>query len=170
MKIAVTDACIFIDIHELKLTPAFFSLPLDVHTTVDVYNELFEEHKQFLTAFLSVGKLTLHILSQDQRIAIHDDNYPRSLSENDKSVIFLAGILDAMLLSSDKAVRIYAKKKAIEYHGMLWIFDRFIEANVLSKQDAIFKLQELVTVNLIYQNNDELMQEVNKRIRNWSKL
>ncbi|MEO8403285.1 MAG: hypothetical protein ABI480_01765 [Chitinophagaceae bacterium] len=169
MKIAVTDACIFIDIHELKLTPSFFSLPLDVHTTIDVYNELFDEHKQFLTAFISVGKLTLHTLSEDQRITIHRGDYPRSLSENDKSVIYLADVLDAILLSSDKAVRIYAKKKAIEHHGMLWLFDKFIETQIFSKKDAIIKLHQLVTGNLIYQNNEELMQEVNKRIRSWGK-
>ena len=46
-----------------------------------------------------------------------------SLSDNDKSVIFLADKLDAKVISSDKAVRNYAKSKAIDCHGMLWNFE-----------------------------------------------
>lgn len=167
MKIAVTDACIFIDIHELRLTPDFFSLPFDFHTTVDVYNELFDDHQQILTAFISVGKLTLHSLSNEQRLEMHAENFPRSLSENDKSVIYLAGKLEATLLSSDKAVRTYAKNHAIDYHGMLWLFDQFVVAGILTKKEAKAKLGELVNGNLIYQNNQELMQEVARRLRLW---
>ena len=155
-RIAVTDACIFIDIHELNLTPTLFSLPLDIHTTLDVYNELLDDHKQFLTAFISVNKLTIHTLSGEERIALHKGIFPRSLSENDKTVIF-------------KSVRNYAKKLAIEYHGMLWIFDQLVLQNVITKEDSAQKLNELITGNTIYQNNKELMTEVYKRIRQWTK-
>lgn len=168
-RIAVTDACIFIDIHELNLTPTLFSLPLDIHTTLDVYNELLDDHKQFLTAFISVNKLTLHTLSGEERIALHQEIFPRSLSENDKTVIFLATKLSATVLSSDKSVRNYAKKLAIEYHGMLWIFDQLVLQNVITKEDSAQKLNELITGNTIYQNNKELMTEVYKRIRQWTK-
>lgn len=41
MKIAVTDACIFIDIIELGLSGHFFNLPFKIHTTLDVLNELY---------------------------------------------------------------------------------------------------------------------------------
>lgn len=42
MLIAVTDACIFIDLIELKITAPFFKLDIEVHTTIDVWNELFD--------------------------------------------------------------------------------------------------------------------------------
>ncbi len=45
MKIAVTDACIFIDLIELDLISDFFQLDLPLHTTVEVINELFQEQK-----------------------------------------------------------------------------------------------------------------------------
>lgn len=45
MKIVVTDACIFIDVIELQLTNKFFGLNLDIHTTVDVLNELYFEQQ-----------------------------------------------------------------------------------------------------------------------------
>jgi len=124
MRIAITDACIFIDIYDLQLTSKFFGLELDIHTSIDVFNELYEEQKEMLRAFQSVGKLTLHSISGEDRITISSKNYPRSLSDNDKTVLFLSEKIDAMILSSDKAVRAHAKKICVEYHGMLWIFDK----------------------------------------------
>ena len=41
MKLAITDACIFIDICDLEITQPFFALDLEIHTSVDVFNELY---------------------------------------------------------------------------------------------------------------------------------
>ena len=43
MKIAVTDACIFTDLIELDLVSPFFQLHVELHTTIDVVNELFTD-------------------------------------------------------------------------------------------------------------------------------
>ena len=48
MDIAVTDACIFIDLFELGLTEIFFQLELNIHTSVDVYNEMYESQKEII--------------------------------------------------------------------------------------------------------------------------
>lgn len=168
MKLAITDACIFIDIYDLQLTSKFFSLNLDIHTSVDVFNELYENQKEMLRAFQQVGKLTLHNILEEDRTAIASKKFPRSLSDNDKTVLYLSEKIDAMVLSSDKAVRANAKKLCVEYHGMLWIFDKLIEEGVLEKQMAIQKIQELLATNIIYQNNIELISEINKRIKTWS--
>lgn len=167
MKIVVTDACIFIDIHELKLTPLFFSLPLDIHTTVDVFNELYEDHKGFLHAFISVGRLSMHVLSEEDRLSMRAGSFPLSLSEADKSTIFIAARLHATLLSTDKAVRRYARNNSIPYHGMLWIFDQLVDAKILKPADARDKLHELISHNIMYQNNHELLEEAIKRMGKW---
>ena len=73
-----------------------------------------------------------------------------------------------MILSSDKTVRHNAKIRSIEYHGMLWILDKLVEHSLLSKENAISCLKHMMEHNLIYQNNKELMDEMNKRINNWS--
>ena len=109
MKIAITDACIFIDLIELRLTSHFLGFKLEIHTSLDVYNELYLEQQELLKAYQSTGKLIIHNLSQDDRIQIQQEVFPRSLSEIDKSVLFLASKHNAMVLSSDKAVRNYAK-------------------------------------------------------------
>ena len=169
MKIAITDACIFIDIYDLQLTSKFFSLELDIHTSIDVFNELYEEQKEILRAFQQVGKLTLHSIKEEDRKVIFAKNFPRSLSDNDKTVLYLSEKIDAMVLSSDKAVRANAKKLCVEYHGMLWVFDKLIEEGIINNENAIEKIKKLLATNMIYQNNTELITEIDKRIKRWSK-
>jgi predicted nucleic acid-binding protein len=168
MKLAITDACIFIDLYDLQLTAQFFSLPFQFHTSVDVINELYEQQQQLLAAFQSVGKLTVHIIKEEDKITIQGMAYPKSLSESDKTVLYVASKLNAMVISSDKTVRNAAKNNAIEYHGMIWIFDRLIESNSISKMEAAVKLKRLITSNLVFQNNKELVSEMEKRLRLWT--
>ena len=169
MRLVVTDACIFIDVIELQLTSKFFGLEFEVHTTIDVINELYANQQEILRAFEHVGKLIIHILSQEDQIEIAKQNFPRSLSPEDASVIFTAQRLNATILSSDKPVRTYSKKLAIEYHGMLWIFDQLVAQKLLSIEEAISKLKTLIGSNIIYKSNQELLTEVEKRILLWSR-
>lgn len=166
-RIAVTDACIFIDLYDLGLVNSFFELEIEIHTTTWVYFELYLEQQQILKAYQSVDKLIVHNLKEEDFIQIQSSSYPRSLSETDKSVLHIANKLDASILSSDKTVRNCAKNKAIEYHGMIWIFDKLVEANILSKKEAALKLEELVATNFIFQNNKPLVIEIEKRLNAW---
>ena len=170
MKLAVTDACIFIDLIELHLSSEFFRLPIEIYTSLDVFNELYAEQKEILKAYCSVGKLSIHNLSAQEKNQIQEQKFPRSLSDNDKTVIFLADKLNAKVISSDKAVRNYARSNAIEYHGMLWIFDKLIEFELITPHEAIAKINILFSGNIVYQNNIELNNERNKRIHLWGKL
>jgi predicted nucleic acid-binding protein len=169
MRIAITDACIFIDLYDLQLTASFFSLDMEIHTSVDVLNELYENQQQMLSAFQSVGKLTAHNITEEEKIKILSISYPRSLSKSDKTVLYLASKLNATVLSSDKAVRVTAKKNAIPYHGMIWIFDQLVDGELISKQEASDKLKGLITTNLVYQDNKELVGEMQKRLAGWVK-
>lgn len=167
MKIAITDACIFIDLHDLDLTTAFFQLNLEVHTTLDVYFELYQEQQKLLDAFASMKKFYLHEITHEDRLTIYETEYPRSLSDVDKTVLYLAQQQKAMVLSSDKAVRSYAKKQAINYHGILWIFDQLVQQNILSHSSASTYLEKLMELNLIYVNNRKLKSELEKRFELW---
>jgi hypothetical protein len=86
---------------------------------------------------------------------------------HDKTVLFLARKLDAFVLSSDKAVRNYAKSKVIAYHGLLWIFDQLISEGHLLPGEAAVKLKALMNSNIVYQNNATLAGEINKRFKLW---
>lgn len=86
MKLAITVACIFIDLHDLDLTVKFFSLEIEVHTSLDVFNELYPDQQKILEAYISMNKLTIHNIQQSERLIIANSNYPFSLSEVDKTV------------------------------------------------------------------------------------
>lgn len=169
MKIAITDACIFIDLYNLILVEHFFGIDLEIHTSADVVDELFEEQKQQLMTFVDSDRLIVHSIGEKERLDILQTAFPRALSEVDKTVLFLVQKLDAVVVSSDKAVRNYAKKQSIEYHGMLWILDKLVELELLLKPDACIKLEKLIKGNMVYQNNLELVSEMNKRLRIWNK-
>jgi hypothetical protein len=170
MKIVVTDACIFIDVINLNLTAKFFGLELDIHTTDEVINELFVSQQQVLEGYKTSNKLTVHVLSGEEQLALMSDAYPKALTPEDRSVVFIAQKLgDATVLSSDKPLRNYAKKICIEYHGILWIMDQLVGQGVLTKSEAITKLNAWINSNLIYKNNTEIAAEVDNRVKAWSK-
>lgn len=168
MKIAITDACIFIDLYKLDLTVKFFSLNIELHTTYDVYFELYQEQSKILDAFISLNKLVVHNIEGHERLKIQSEGFPNSLSEVDKTVLYIASKLEAIVLSSDKAVRNCAKTKCINYHGILWVFDKLISENLLTKTEACSKLKELTKLNPYFQNNTKLMKEFSKRLDGWS--
>lgn len=167
VKVAVTDACIFIDLYDLGLINSFFNLNLEVHTTLAVLNELYLEQQHILKAYQSVARLTVHNLQEVDFIEIHSESYPKSLSETDKSVLHIANKINACVLSSDKILRNCAKNKDIEYHGMIWIFDKFVEISVLTEEEAVNKLKQLVATNFVFRNNLKLMEEIERRLNLW---
>ncbi len=167
VKVAVTDACVFIDLYDLGLINSFFNLELEVHTTSAVLYELYVEQQQILRAYQSVEKLTVHNLQEQDFFEIYSGEYPKSLSEADKSVLHIANKINACILSSDKTLRNCAKNKSIEYHGMIWIFEKFVETSVLTKEEAVNKLTQLVAANFVFRNNPKLMEEIERRLNLW---
>lgn len=167
VKIVVTDANIFIDLYDLGLTKSFFNLELEIHTTSAVLYELYSEQQEILQAYQSVGRLEVHNLKEQDFIEIYNENYPKSLSEADKSVLHVANKINACVLSSDKTLRNCAKNKEIEYHGMIWIFDKFVETATLTPKEAKAKLNQLIDANFLFRNNQKLVEEIEKRLKNW---
>lgn len=166
-RIAITDACIFIDLCDIKLIPPFFALAIEVHTSLDVFGELYPEQQSLLIPFQEAGQLWVHNISGPDRLAIQQTAYPRSLSEMDKTVLHLARKLEAMVLSSDGVVRACAKQQAIECHGTLWILDKLLEENLLDTGAASDKIKLLMSKNIIYRNNPSLLKEIEERLKRW---
>lgn len=167
MKLAVTDACIFIDLFDTELIAPFFGLAIEVHTSLDVVNELYGEQRQTLREFEKKKRLTVHNISGEDRLAIAQATYPKALSESDKTVLHLAITLDAIVLSSDGVVRRCANVRCIKCHGMLWIFERLVEETVLLPAQAAKGLEKLTERNVMYRTSQELVQEVTKRLKLW---
>ncbi|GAB2612107.1 hypothetical protein [Belliella aquatica] len=168
MRIAVTDACIFIDLIELDLISDFFQLNLELHTTVEVLNELFLEQSQVLKAYQQVGKLIVHNLEWEDFIKIDALALPKGLSSEDKSVLYIATCLEnGIVISSDNLVRKCAVHLRLECHGLLWVVDQLVNQYICSISNAAELLKKLMTLNKMYATG-KLRREVEERIIKWS--
>ncbi|KAA0992885.1 PIN domain-containing protein [Dyadobacter aurulentus] len=167
MKVAVTDACIFIDLIGLNLLHQLFDLHLEIHTSADVVAELYDDGAE-LYQFVDAGKLQIHSIQEADRIVISQAKYSKALSENDKTVLHLANQIKATVLSSDQVVRKHAEAHGLECRGMLWLLDQLVAHQIISAPIAKQKLQALLEANVMYRNNMRLSAEIQKRLQIWS--
>lgn len=169
MKVAVTDANIFIDLINLKLIQSFFEFDFEAHTSLDVLEELYDHQKEVLLAYQGAKKLTVHNLSPEDIDEMHAFTKSNKLSDADKSVIYLAHKEKAMLLSSDGPARKIAKEKNIETHGLVWLFDEFVQHKIISPKVACTKINELLETNRRYKEDKRMIEEFEKRLTKWQK-
>ncbi len=167
MHIAVTDACIFIDVFLLGIEDAFFGLPYQLHTAVDVLGELFPEQREALSPYMANGKLTVHNLTEEQSAEIIKAPFPKSLSPADRTVFFIAQNLKAMVLSSDKVLRNWAKKEKLEYHGILWIIETLVNTNIITKVQGLEKLDLLFRINPTMAGSKEVVKKTGELKAEW---
>jgi predicted nucleic acid-binding protein len=168
MIVVVSDTCIFIDLWNIGLLENFFELQLTVHTTFDVVSELEAEQAAALHAQKDHGKLTIHNLSHEQRAMIGQTPYPKSLSEPDKSVLHLATALNAMVLSSDKVLRHFAKTKNLDFHGMIWVVEQLVAGKHLTPQTRLVKLDELLSTNNMMRGSKEVKKKIDELKLLWT--
>lgn len=169
MIIAVTDACIFIDLIHLALLKHFFSLQMEIHTTVEVVNELYPVQQQALNGYIKTKRLIVHNLAQQDHKQILKKKYSRGLSDADKSVLWIATQLDAILITSDGLARKTAKRESIPCHGMVWILDQMVVLKLLGLADAMKKLTKLSQDNYMFNNNSRLKDAIKEKIEGWRK-
>jgi hypothetical protein len=50
---------------------------------------------------------------------------------------------------------------------MLWILDQMVENDLLPNVTACEKLKKLIMTNQVYQNNIELVEQMNNRLNKW---
>lgn len=165
MAIAVNDANIFIDLLEIDLIDTFFELKLDLHTTNLVLNELDYEQQIIIKKQIAKKRLKVKVLNDEELSELKEKEITSSkLSKQDVSVYAYAKELGAIILTSDRRLRIEAKSKGFEVHGILWVFEKMMEEKLIKPKKAIDKLTELMKINTWLP-----MDECHKRIEKWSK-
>jgi predicted nucleic acid-binding protein len=165
MAIAVNDANIFIDLLEIDLIDTFFELKLDLHTTNLVLNELDYEQQIIIKKQIAKKRLKVKILNDEELSELKEKEITSSkLSKQDVSVYAYAKELGAIILTSDRRLRIEAKSKGFEVHGILWVFEKMMEEKLIKPKKAIDKLTELMKINTWLP-----MDECHKRIEKWNK-
>lgn len=165
-KIVVSDTNIFIDLISVDLLEGFFSLPWEIHTTDMVIDELIrsEQHKT-IGHFRQNGNLKVKCFDGEEMIQIVKMKTERPTSNasiQDCSVWKLAKDLQCALLTGDNKLRKVVQNDHIEVHGILYLFDKMLEHEIMDNETAISKLQSL------YSTNTRLpKEEIDKRIALW---
>ncbi|MEO6962926.1 MAG: hypothetical protein ABIY90_13210 [Puia sp.] len=89
MKIAVTDANIFIDLIKLQMLTLLFDIGLDIQTTREIIDQLREGQLSILNPFILAGILQVHHFSDTELLEVIQFTAPRALEIAYKSVAWL---------------------------------------------------------------------------------
>ena len=144
MKLAITDANIFIDLFHVGLIDELFLLEIELYTSLEVIFEL-EDHQQ--ESLLTIERLTVLSNSDPNYLEDLEDSLSQRLSLADLSIFHHARDLEAGILTGDSLLKKISKKYGFEVHGILWLFDVMLNMNHLSTENAISKLKALMDFN-----------------------
>ena len=166
-KIVVNDTNVFIDMYEVGLLEEFFSLPWEVHTTDFVMLELQREGQHETVARYKADKRLIVPVFQSKEMLEIGNLFQQSmnktnLSLTDCSVWYYAKENNYILLTGDRKLRTTSAYDGVEVHGVIYVFDRLVEFNVISCQVAVEKLQKLYSINPRLPK-----EEIEKRISKW---
>ena len=166
-KIVVSDTNIFIDLISVNLLDGFFSLPWEIHTTDMIMKELKDSNqKAVVDAFRQLGSLKVKEFDGNEMLELMRMRKRALESSNasiqDCSVWKLAKNLDCSLLTGDNRLRKVVQKDNVEVHGILYLFDKMLEHQVINHETAITKLQSLFSINTRLPKD-----EIDKRIELW---
>lgn len=162
MKIAITDANIFIDLFFLDIVEYLFAIECEIYTTRNVILELEDHHADQLNHHIESKKIKLETLTEIDKLNMKKLRLKRGLSETDISVIVVADRLDATVLTGDGLVRKMCHTKKIDVHGILWCLDQFVLKNKIVKSEACALLQNLMNYNKRLPYNDCKLYIVDK--------
>ena len=166
-KIVVNDTNVFIDLYEVGLLEEFFSLPWEVHTTDFVMFELQREGQHETVAKYKADKrLVVPVFEAKEMSEIGNlfQQYVNrtNLSLTDCSVWYYAKVNNYILLTGDRKLRTASLLDGVEVHGVIYVFDTLVEFNMISRQVAVEKLQQLYVINPRLPK-----EEIEKRINLW---
>ncbi|HEX5153617.1 MAG TPA: hypothetical protein VFW07_19345 [Parafilimonas sp.] len=162
MKLTVTDANIFIDLIKLQMLGFLFSIKVEVYTTHEVAEQLNNNQYEKISSFIQAQLLTVVDFTDAQIEEIAALQVSRALEFADKTVIYLAAKLNAAVLSGDGPLRKACQKQLLTVHGILWLFQQFLEHDLISHSTAITKLNHLQSFN-----NRLPKEECLKKLAEW---
>lgn len=165
MRIIINDANILIDLVHLDLMNEFIKLELDLKTTDVVFDELNDDQKVIIEAYIYSKHIDLITIEKEDDfesiMTILESS--SGLSFEDCSVWHYANKLKGILLSGDGKLRKQAMANGISVKGILYVFDQLLVHEIISFELAIVKLEQL------YEINPRLpIQSKNERIASWS--
>ena len=165
MKIAVTDANIFIDLIRLNMLALLFSIELEIYTTQEVVDQLNDDQARELARFLGPQHLKVYHLTEKELEEVLAFKAPRSLELADRSVAWLSIELEAVVLTGDAVLRKFCQSQHLEVKGIIWFFDWLVEKGLYTPIAAALKLSELKQINPRLPR-----AEIDIRLQKWAML
>jgi len=147
MKLAVTDANIFIDLIKLQMLGYLFKIDVEVHTSREIVDQLNTAQYENIYAFVQAQLLNVYDFSADELNMIVEMEAPRALEIPDKTVVYLAIKLEAFVLTGDGPLRKFCAKSKLDVKGILWLFDVFLERGLINYDMAIDRMNFLLSFN-----------------------
>ena len=162
MKLIITDTNVFFDIITIDALPEFFALDFEICTTDFVVSEILLSHqREQVESFIRAKKLIVFELSIDEIDSIRNFKTTRFFKGiTDKTVLWKSHQLKCPLLTGDKKIRNEAEDLNIEVHGSIWVIQKLITDEVVSKQAGTVLLEKLKASNTNLPHN-----EIDKLIR-----
>jgi predicted nucleic acid-binding protein len=141
--ICVTDANIWIDVHNGDLVTKTFLLPFQFVAPDLVIEELESPDANLL---MQQGLQMSELDSDDViELAILAEQYARrQVSMNDLAALVLAKKLGVMLLTNERQLRRIARSHHLQIHGTLWLLDEMIRLQIISRPNAAVGLQKML--------------------------
>lgn len=165
MRVIINDANILIDLVHLDLMNQFIMLELDLKTTDFVFEELNDNQKDIIKAYINSKHIEIITTENEEDFESITTILENSsgLSFEDCSVWHYANKLNGILLSGDGKLRKQAMANGISVNGILYIFDQLLVQEIISFEFAIIKLEQLYEINPRVP-----IQSKNERIASWS--
>lgn len=140
MRIIVSDTSCLIDLRKAELLSATLALGFRVQVALPlVHDELSSFAAEDWSRLTDQGLEIVNLDGQQVGRALELKRLYRRLSAYDAFCLALAEIgEDAILLTSDRPLRVAAEDLKIEVHGVLWAIDR-IEERGLLPPEALFR-------------------------------
>lgn len=161
-KIAVQDACILIDLTDLKILRDILKLPYEFVCTDLVLQELRSDQREIIQDH----RIPIISLTESELIFLFEElRKSPGLTAPDLSCLLLTKKENGILLTGDGALRKKAKHSDIEAHGILWLLDQLIEEQIWNSSIAHRNLEQLIHLNHWLPS-----EECEARLRKWKKL
>ncbi len=134
----VTDASVWIDLHDGGLVAQMFGMDFELIAPDVVIAEIEEPSGSELVARgLASKELSAVQIVEAQQLRSQNT----SLSMPDAFACVLARASGTILLTGDRRLRAVAEHLGIRVHGTLWLVHRMVRARVLSPQWAVKALE-----------------------------
>ncbi len=146
MNLIITDTNVFFDIMGIGALPEFFALDLEIYTTDFVIQEILESDQQEqIESFIRSKSLNVYKFTGDELVEIMNFQTRRFFKGiTDKTVLWKSYQLKCPLLTGDKKLRNEAEDLNIEVHGSIWVIEELVGKLIVTKEQAIVKVSELV--------------------------